>query len=94
MRIDNNLPNPGISDSSRTTATRSAGSESTTGHMRLPTSEDQVDLSGASSLLSTAKSLSSDKQAKIQALTAQYSAGTYTPDAAATSRSLLQSMKR
>ncbi len=94
MRLEN-LPSQGVTDGSRTSATRAASPEIGTGHMQFPKggTTDQVDLSGASSLLGLSKSVSSDRQGKVQALAAQYAAGTYKPDAAAISRSLIDSLK-
>lgn len=94
MRVDNQ-GSQGIGDNNRASGTRSTGLEaSSTGHMLLPKSgTDQVNLSGASGLLSLAKSLPSDKQSKINALTSQYQAGTYRPDAAAIASSLVDSLK-
>ncbi len=93
MRVDNQ-GSQGITDNIRASGTRSAGLDaSTTGHMLLPKSgSDQVSLSGASSLLSLAKSLPSDRQSKIEALTSQFQSGIYRPDAGAISSSLVQSL--
>ena len=53
---------------------------------------DQVDLSSASSLVAAAKnSVSTGRQEKIAALTAQVRSGTYKVDAGQTSRALIQS---
>jgi anti-sigma28 factor (negative regulator of flagellin synthesis) len=94
MRVENQS-SPGVGDNSRASGTRSAGLETaSTGHMLLPKSGlDQVSLSGASSLISMAKSLPSEKQSKIGALTSQYKAGTYKPDSAAIASSLVEALK-
>jgi anti-sigma28 factor (negative regulator of flagellin synthesis) len=93
MRVDNQ-GSQGINDNSRASATRSAGLQaSSTGHMSLTKSgSDQVSLSGASSLLSLAKGLPSDRQSKIEALTSQYQSGSYRPDSAAIASSFVQSL--
>ena len=90
MRIESQ-PGQNVSDSSRAAATRSAGTEAGSGHIQpSSTGTDQVSLSGASNLLALSKNLPSEKQQKILALTNQISSGSYKPDAAATSRSLVQ----
>ena len=93
MRLENNS-SQGVTDSNRASATRASGPEVSTGHMQLPKgTTDQVNLSGASNLLSLARTVSPDRQNKVQSLAAQYSSGSYRANSAATSRSLVASLK-
>lgn len=93
MRIENQ-GSQGVTDGSLKSVSRSTGQDATTGQELLAkATSDQVSLSGASNLLKLAKSLPSDRQSVIGALTSQYNNGTYKPSSAATSRSLVESLK-
>jgi len=82
-----------VVSNARSTETKAAGSTQSTGYMPVSSlGADEVSLSSASSLASSAKTLTpADKQAKIAALTLQVRSGQYRPDAAQVSRSLIQS---
>ena len=92
MRVGNQA-DANIISSARTDATRSATPETATEHM--PSSSlgaDNVSLSSASGLASSAKGLTpADREAKIAALTAQVRSGQYRVDASQVSRSIIQS---
>jgi Anti-sigma-28 factor, FlgM len=92
MRIENQS-DANILSNVRSAGTRATGSESVADEYTLAPSlkTDKVDLSGASSLVSLAKTLlPADKQAKVTELTSQVRSGQYRTEASEISRSVIR----
>jgi anti-sigma28 factor (negative regulator of flagellin synthesis) len=104
MRIDNKsldalvqTPEAGAGETaatSRRTTSAIGGADAQSAASRFATlgaTEDQVSLSNASNLVALAKgTVPTDRQAKINALTAQVRSGQYNPDLSEVSRAMVQ----
>ena len=91
MRIEGQMDIK-IARNTRSTETRAAGPENTTGHMLAPLpGTDNVSLSSTSGLVALAKSLTpGDKQARVAVLISQVRSGQYHAGASETSRAVVQ----
>lgn len=95
MKIDNKAGESLVSSSSLGSLSSVTGESRSGASAAKGTSEDRVSLSNASSLVALAKNARpADRQARINALTAQYRSGQYKPDLSQVSHAMLQGMLR
>ena len=93
MKIDNKAGDSLVSSSSVASALPVTGDSRSGASAATGASEDRVSLSNASSLVAAAKNVrSADRQARINALTAQVRAGHYKPDLSQVSHAIVQGM--